>query len=155
MVPRVDSLRTPTGRVESGPLGLPWLHCLISKLPLSPLCSLELKPEKTLEYGLPVTTKPNKQRQGLNPYGSFIQMAGNLRRWRVHTPTDHLVFSFQVKVSIAGNKQGAVRGFEIQGKVNWIRKNNSSILTLGGGWSLAVSWAVVISPRSMMAQVSS
>ena len=81
-----------------------------------------VKPEKTLEFGLPVTTKPNKQRQGLNLYGRFIQMAGDLRRWRVHTLTDHLVFSLQAKVFTAGNKQGEVRGFEIQGKVNWIRK---------------------------------
>ena len=29
--------------------------------------------------------------------------------------TDHLVFSFQANVFIAGNKQGAVRGFEVQG----------------------------------------
>ena len=27
-----------------------------------------------------------------------IQMAGDLRRWRVHTLTDHLVFSFQATV---------------------------------------------------------
>ena len=40
-----------------------------------------------------------------------------LFRWPA---TDHLVFSFQAKVFIAGNKQGAMRGFEIQGKVNWI-----------------------------------
>ena len=50
--------------------------------------------------------KHNKQWQRLNLYGHFIQMAGNLRRWRVHTLTDHLVFSFQGKVFIAGNKQG-------------------------------------------------
>ena len=58
----------------------------------------------------------------LNLYGSFTQMAGDLRRWQGQTLTDHLVFSFQAKVFIAENKQGEVRGFEIQGKVNWIRK---------------------------------
>ena len=42
-------------------------------------------------------------------------MAGDLRRWRVQTLTDHLVFSFQAKVFIAGNKRGVLRGFEIQG----------------------------------------
>ena len=81
-------------------------------------------------------------------------MAGNLRRWRVHTPTDHLVFSSQAKVSIAGNKQGVVRGSEIQGKVNWIKKTTPAF----SPWvwsSLAVSWAVVTSPWSTMAQVSS
>ena len=92
----------------------------------------KLKLEKTPEFRLPVTTKPNKQRQGLNFYGRFIQMAGDLTWW-VHTLTDHLVFSFQAKVLIAGNKQGVVRGFEIQGKVNWIRKSNFSILVLGSG----------------------
>ena len=115
---------------------------------------------KDTEFGLPVTTKPNKQRLGLNRYGHFIQTAGDLRRRRVHTLTDHLVFSFQAKGFIAGNKQGVVRGFEIQGKVN--RKNNCSVFVLGSGlklyprwWSLAVSWAVVISPWSTMAQISS
>ena len=68
--------------------------------------NLILKLEKAPEFGLPVTTKHNKQWQRLNLYGHFIQMAGNLRRWRVHTLTDHLVFSFQGKVFIAGNKQG-------------------------------------------------
>ena len=64
----------------------------------------------------------------------FIQMAGDLRRWQVHTLTDHLVFSFQAKVFRAGNKQGVVRGFEIQGGVNWIKKKKpSSIPSLGGG----------------------
>ena len=73
---------------------------------------------------LPVATKPNKQRQGLNLYGRFIQ---------IHILTDHLPFSSQAKVFIAGNKQGGVRDFETQGKVNWIRKNNFSILVLGSG----------------------
>ena len=36
-------------------------------------------------------------------------MAGNLRRWWVHTLTEHLVFSFQARLFIPGNKQGAVR----------------------------------------------
>ena len=45
---------------------------------------------------------------------ALIQMVGGLRRWQVHTLTDHLVFSFQA-VFTAGNKQGAVKGFEIQG----------------------------------------
>ena len=74
-----------------------------------------LKLEKALEFRLPVTTKPNKQRQGLNLHGRFIQTASNLRRRQVHTLTDHLVLSFQAKIFITGDKQGAVRGFEIQG----------------------------------------
>ena len=43
----------------------------------------------------------------LNLYGTFIQMASDLWRWWRHTITDHLPFSFQAKVFIAGNKQGA------------------------------------------------
>ena len=87
-------------------------QCLLSiLLDGRDLESIRLKPEKTLEFGLPVTTKPSKQRQGLHLYGRFIQMAGDLRRWQAHTLTDHLVFSFQAKVFIAGNKQGAGEGF--------------------------------------------
>ena len=78
---------------------------------------VKMKPEKTWEFRLPVTTKPNKQRQGLNLYGSFIQMAGDLRRWRVHTLTDHFVFSFQARLFIAGNKQGAVRALRFREKL--------------------------------------
>ena len=87
-----------------------------------------LKPEKTPAFGLPVTTKPNKQRQRLNLYGHFVQMAGDLRRWWFHTLTDHLVFSFQAKVFIAGNKQGTVRGFEVQGGLG---ERNFNIPDLG------------------------
>ena len=97
---------------------------------------VKMKPEKTWEFRLPVTTKPNKQRQGLNLYGSFIQMAGDLRRWRVHTLTDYRVFSFQANVFIAGDKHDVVRGFENQGKVNWIRKKTTSVF---------LYWAVVLS----------
>ena len=54
-------------------------------------------------------------------------MTGDLRRWGVHILADHLVFSFQAKdFIIAGNKQGTVRGFEIQGKVNWMKKTASA-----------------------------
>ena len=56
-------------------------QCLLSiLLDGRDLESIRLKPEKTLEFGLPVTTGPNKQRQGLNLYGHFIQVACNLRR---------------------------------------------------------------------------
>ena len=65
---------------------------------------VELKPEKTPEFRLPVTTKPNEQRQGLNLYGFFIQMAGELRRWRVHTLTDHLKFHFKMALFIRKTK---------------------------------------------------
>ena len=60
--------------------------------------------------------------------GRCIQMAGDLRRWWVHTLTDHLVFSFQANAFITGNKQGAVRGFEIQGVLG---ERNCSIPVLG------------------------
>ena len=45
-----------------------------------------LKPEK-LALVLPVTTKPNKQRWGLNLHGCFMQMVGDLRRWWVCSNT--------------------------------------------------------------------
>ena len=95
--------------------------------------SVLVKLEKTPEFGLPVTTKPNKQRQGLNPYGRFIQMAGELRRWQVHTLTDHLVFSFQAKVFIAGNKHGWWGVLKFREKLIGLEKNNFSILVLGSG----------------------
>ena len=44
-----------------------------------------LKPEQS-GFVLPVTTRSNKQRQGLNSYGHFIQMAGDLRRWWLTYP---------------------------------------------------------------------
>ena len=56
-------------------------------------------------------------------------MAGDLRRWQGQTLTDHLVFSFQAKVFIAENKQGEVRGFEIQGGSG---RRNCNIPVLGG-----------------------
>ena len=60
--------------------------------------------------------------------GRFIQIAGH-PRWRIHTLTDHLVYSFQANVFITGNKQGAVRGFEIQGGSG---RRNCNIPVLGG-----------------------
>ena len=54
-------------------------------------------------------------------------MAGDLRRWGVHAPTDHLTFSFQANVFITGSKQDAVRGFEIRGALG---KRDGSILVL-------------------------
>ena len=73
-----------------------------------------VKLEKTLAFRLPVTTKPNKQCQRLNLSGHFIQMAGELRRWWVHNLIDHLVFSFQAKGFIPGNKQGEVRALRFR-----------------------------------------
>ena len=87
-----------------------------------------LKPEKTPAIvrlcGLS-RTKHNKQRQRLNLYWNFIQMASDLRRWRVHTLTDYLTFSFQGSVFVTGNKQGVARGFEIQGKFGERRLQHS------------------------------
>ena len=64
-----------------------------------------------------------------------LQMAGDLRRWWVHTLTGHLPFSFQAKGFIAGNKQGAVRGFEVQGG-SGRRHYNIPITGAGGCLSL-------------------
>ena len=65
----------------------------------------------------------------LNLYGRFIQMADDLRRWWVHILTDHLVFSLQARLFIAGNKQGTVKGFEIQGGLG---ERSCNIPVLGG-----------------------
>ena len=92
-----------------------------------------LKLEKTPAFGLPVTTKPNKQWQQLNLCGYFIQMAGDLRRWWIHTLTDHLVFSFQANVFIPGNKQGAW-GLWDSGRIRWKKLLFSCL------GQLAVSW---------------
>ena len=75
-----------------------------------------------------VTYQTRKQRQGLHLYGHFTQMARDLRRWWVYTLMDHLLFSFQAKVFIAGNKQGTMRGFEVQGGLG---ERSCNILVLG------------------------
>ena len=75
--------------------------------------TIVLKPEK-VAFVLPVTARTNKQRQGLDLCWCFIQMASDLRRWWVHTLTDHLFFSFQANVFIPGNKQGAMRALRFR-----------------------------------------
>ena len=97
-----------------------------------------MKPEKTPEFELPVSTKPNKQRQGLNPYGRFIQMAGDLRRWRVHILTDHLAFSFQARLFITGNKQGVVRTLRL--REDWVKEAATFL-----SWAVSCSqgWVVI------------
>ena len=47
-------------------------------------------------------------------------MARNLRRWQVHTLTDHLPFSFQARLFITGNKQGAVRTLRF--REDWVKE---------------------------------
>ena len=97
--------------------------------------SMEL--EKTPAFGLPVTTKPNKQWQWLNLYGLFIQMAGDLRRWRVHTLTDNLPFSFQARLFIIRNRQG-VRGLWDSGTIRWKKLQHScpgQLAVPRGPWS--------------------
>ena len=73
-------------------------------------------------------TKSNKQRQGLNLYWCIIQMASDLRRQQVCTITKPSYIFFPNQTFITGNKQGVVRGFEIQGE---LRERNCSILVLG------------------------
>ena len=62
-------------------------------------------------------TKPNKQRQKLNLYGCFIQMAGDLRRQWVCTlkKPSYILFPGQ---TFFNREQSVVRGFEIQGKLD-------------------------------------
>ena len=47
-------------------------------------------------------------------------MASDLRRWWVHTLTDHLFFSFQANVFIPGNKQGAMRALRF--REDWVKE---------------------------------
>lgn len=49
-------------------------------------------------------TRPDKQRQGLNPYWRFIQMASNLSRGWVCTPADSLLFPFKPAFFTRGQK---------------------------------------------------
>ena len=140
-------IQIPGTSQPSQPMGLPikYSDLTAESQSLSRNGVAKIWNQNTLAFGLPVTTEPNKQRQPVTLDGHLTQMAGYLRRWWVHTLTDQLLFSFQAKVFIAGNKQGVVRGFEIQGKVNWNKTTTSAFL----------SWAVVISPWSTMAQISS
>ena len=41
-------------------------------------------------------------------------MASDMRRWWVHTLTDHLVFSFQANIFIPRNKKGVVRALRFR-----------------------------------------
>ena len=45
---------------------------------------------------------------------------GTLFRWPVHTLTDHLPFSFQARLFIRGNKQGAVRALRF--REDWVKE---------------------------------
>ena len=82
---------------------------------------------------LPVPTRLNKQRQGLNIYGRFIQMVGNPRIRRVCTVTDCLKFHF-IWTLFTKRRKVWVRGLEFREKVNQIK--SSSILS-------SVPWALV------------
>ena len=96
-----------------------------------------IETEKTVVFRLPVTTKPNKQWQWLNLYGRFIQMARDLRRWWVHTLTDHLVFSFQARLFITGNKQGAVRALRF--REDWVKEAATFL-----SWAVSCSQGQVV-----------
>ena len=67
----------------------------------------------------------------------FIQKAGDLRRWWVHTLTDHLVFSFQARLFIMGNKEGAVRALRF--REDW-GKEAATFLP----WAVSCSWGRVV-----------
>ena len=57
----------------------------------------ELKREK-LVFVLPVTTRTNKQRQGLNLYGHLIQVASDLRSGQVTYPSRLSYISFEASL---------------------------------------------------------
>ena len=117
---------------------------------------MEVKPKKTPEFRLPVTTKPNKQRQGLNLYGRALYSDGQRSETMAgsypHRPS---FLFFPGQGFTAGNKPGAVKGFEFREKLIGLKKKKQLQHSRPGWWSLAVSWAVVTSGWSTMAPISS
>ena len=69
-------------------------------------------------------------------------MASDLRRWWVHTLTDHLVFSFQARLFIMGNKQGAVRALRFG--EDWVKAAATflswAVTCSQGPWSSVSPW---------------
>ena len=84
----------------------------ISRWDLS-VFSVKMKLEKPV-FVLPVTYQTQQVRQGLNLYGLFIQMDGDLRRQGVCTLTDRLNFPFKPTFLWEGKSVG--KGSGIQGK---------------------------------------
>ena len=78
-----------------------------------------VKPEK-LAFVLPVTTRTNTQRQGLNLYVHFLQMAGDLRRWWVVDPKRRSYISFEASLFVR-RRQVYVRDLEFRKEVNQIK----------------------------------
>ena len=76
--------------------------------------TFELKPEKSA-FMLPVTTRTNKQRQGLNLYRCFIQMVSDLRRRWVIDPKRPSYISFQTNCFYK-EKKSVGKKFEFRGK---------------------------------------
>ena len=85
----------------------------------------------------------------MNLYWCIIQMASDLRRQQVCTITKPSYIFFPNQTFITGNKQGVVRGFEIQGE---LRERNCSILVLGS--KLFPGASGFLSPWNTMAQMS-
>ena len=74
-----------------------------------------LKLEK-LAFVLPITTRTNKWRPGLNLYGHFIQMASDLRRrWVTYPQKTHLNILSQADLCYKA-KESVGRRFGIQEK---------------------------------------
>ena len=69
-------------------------------------------------------------------------MAGDLRRQWVHTLTDHLPFSFQAKLFITGNNQGAVRALRL--REDWVKEAATflcwAVSCSQGQWSSVSPW---------------
>ena len=67
-------------------------------------------------------------------------MAIDLKRW-VQTLTDHLVFSFQVRHFVTGNKQGVVRALRF--REDWVKEAATFL-----SWAVSCSqgWVVICLP---------
>ena len=73
-----------------------------------------MKPGR-LAFVLLVTTRTNKQRQGLNLYGCFFQMASDLRRRRIMYPNRLSYICFQASIFFFLREKNVSKEFGIQG----------------------------------------
>ena len=86
-----------------------------------------MKPEKTLQFVLPVTCQTQEAETEIKSLWTLYSDGLQSEKMVGLHPKKKVIFSFQAKVFITGNKQGPVRGFEIQGELG---ERNCSILVL-------------------------
>ena len=87
-----------------------------------------MKPEKTRGSGLPVTTRPNKQRPGVNLHGRALYSDGRRSELQAGSHPNSPCYIFFPGQRFCNREQSVMRGFEMQGKV---ALKNRSIPALG------------------------